>query len=322
MKALNFSVRFSQISTYSRILITAHRDPDGDACGAVSALALALRAAGCQPIIWLADGIYPQYQQFLPAPDYITDYPRDAVLDLIIVLDSSDIKRVQHHEKLTQYHGRVPLLNLDHHSDNSHYGNWQIVDPTCSSTGELLCHWFAADNVVITRAMAEWLYLSIIYDTGCFRYSNTSAATFQVAAMLCETGINSAVITQQVFEEKEPEYFEHIQNGLANLVINREKGYAYSVLADNALDAGHHVIDFIRMIRGLDIYLVFRQADPQTVRINLRSKQQCNVAVFARQFNGGGHARAAGITLEGQLNAVVPQIITALELTLEQNISH
>lgn len=297
-----------------KILIVTHKDPDFDAIGSVLAVFHQLRNHGKQVRIWNSDFVADDFS-FLPGFDQIEiNYPQNFDYDTLLVLDCSDISRVRNFEKLRKT--GLSMINVDHHADNCSFGTMNIT-PIISSVGELLFHFFKAAEWPISYDMAICLYVAILFDTGRFQFSSVTDKTFLAASELVQLGVKPDKFSQLIFDNKTVETFDVFRQALNHLCVNEALKFAYTVVDSDMKAAGHEAVDLIRTLRDIEIFIVFRQSDPTTVRINLRSRSWFNVNEFAHEFGGGGHRRASGITIPGHLSEIVLQVISRLEERLK-----
>lgn len=314
--SLNYLTEFeTAIKEAKRILITAHRFPDTDAAGSCIALAEKLKEQGKDVIIWLADGVHDNFN-FLPLTETIEKkFPSNFKFNLLIVLDCSDLNRVKKYEEFDLLNHDYKTINIDHHSDNTFFGDINIVEQI-SSVGELLFKYFKALNWTINKQLATCLYSAISFDTGRFAYSSVTAQTMTSAAELITCGAEPAPITRALDENRSVEDLDLIKVAIDNLVVNNEKKYAYSVLPKSAPKGKIKLIDFIRKLKDYEVFIIFQELKPYVTKINLRSKTYFNVAQFASQFGGGGHIHAAGILIDNSVNDIKEDLLEKLEKEL------
>lgn len=299
-----------------RALITVHRDPDTDAVGSALAWAAFLSQSGIDVTIWAADPLEP-YLKWLPGVDRVqTDFDESVDYDSIWFLDCASMERVRHYERLLPWVGKRPIINIDHHADNSLFGDHILVE-TISSVGEFLVAIAERLKFQITPEVATCLYAAISFDTGRFLYSNTTAQTFEAAAALVRTGIDPGDLGRRMFESVPASGFEVLNIALSRLVIEPERRLAYTSLPKGTGPDTIKVVDFVRQLEGADVVVVFREQDDGIIRVNLRSKGDGVVNTVAHHFGGGGHAKAAGITLSGPLDTAMAAVLTRLRETLD-----
>jgi phosphoesterase RecJ-like protein len=300
-------------------LIVTHAKPDGDAVGATLGLRRLLAAQGRTPAA-LSFGAMPARYAFLVGPgetlplsDCLAAGPA-----AIAVLDCGDPERAP--ILLDPALKGVPVINIDHHPSNTGFGNVNLVDSTASSTGELICRLAARAGWPLTRDVAEPLWVAIVTDTGRFAYSNTGAETLQAAATLVGTGIDIADIDRRVYRSRPLREIQLQQRALASLMM--ADGGLVAAMSLAAVDfqacaAGpqdiEEVVNIAAAIEGVAVAALFYEVDGGTrTCVSLRSQPPCDVGGFARQFHGGGHARAAGLRMSGPLAPVRETVLAGI----------
>ena len=227
-----------------KILLLVHQDPDLDALGSALALGIQLQKIGYTVKCFVPARI-PEESTFLPQLDLIDrQFPKKYHPDLIIALDCSHFERIREHNRLDL---TVPLINIDHHFDNSRYGSLNIIWDI-SSVGELLTHIFTALNWEITKDIATCLYAAISFDTGQFAYSNVTSTTMKAVSTLLDTGIEHHKICEQMYETKPLSYYKVITQVLENLNYNNKTRVVYTTLPYMKDTPNHDVINFLRQL--------------------------------------------------------------------------
>src|ERR671933_122659 len=186
------------IRAHERFLITTHENPDGDALGSLLATKMALDQLGKDSVMVLhGDAPLPGEYAFMPLAELQRRWPDDVSERVLLALDCANESRIADPEVL----GRVPLsIDLDHHHDNSRFGEINLIVSTASSTGEVLRDIFHELDVALTPAIAEPLYIALVTDTGRFQYTNTTPKALRLAAELVEAGADVHRIFQGVYE--------------------------------------------------------------------------------------------------------------------------
>ncbi|VBB08046.1 Hypothetical protein LUCI_3311 [Lucifera butyrica] len=300
----------------ANIVLTAHIYPDGDSLGSMLALFHSLRAAG-KDVTMLLDDDVPKLYQYLPGQEKIVR-PRSGLnADLLVVLDASDEERIGA-VKTAVF---APILNLDHHLSNTRFADYWYVDAEAAATGEIIFKLLGLMNGKITREIAVCLYTAIATDCGFFRYANTSAATMRYAAELIECGVQPHVIAEHldtrplaniILLTKALATLQLYEAGrIATITLSAEMG---QITSDNT----EGFINYPRNIEGVEIAVLFKVVDTNTVRVSLRSRN-VDVSRLALAFGGGGHARAAGCTLNGTLEDAKTKIIGAAVARLKES---
>src|ERR671938_626923 len=186
------------IRGHERFLLTTHENPDGDALGSLLATKLALDQLGKDTVMVLhGDAPLPGEYSFMPLAELRRRWPDDVSERVLVALDCANESRIGDQEVL----GRVPLtLDIDHHHDNTRFGDVNLIVPDASSTGEVLRDLLRELDVELTPDIAEAIYIALVTDTGRFQYSNTTPKALRLAAELVETGVHLHRIFQAVYE--------------------------------------------------------------------------------------------------------------------------
>lgn len=305
------------LSKANHIVLTAHIHPDGDALGSLLALYAYLSAQGKQVKMLLDDEV-PRAFKFLADWDKI-EKPQDTVVeaDLLVVLDSSDVERIGKVKDVVT----APILNIDHHISNCKFAEYWYIDSQVAATGELIFKLLKEMNAAITSSMAAALFTAIATDCGFFRYANTSAETLKLASELVALGAKPNIISESL-DTKPRSVIEVLPKVLETLEII-ECGQAGQIAAltlnqkilSDFKDDTEGFINYPRNIEGVEIAIMFKEADTHSVRVSLRSKM-VDVSQLALAFGGGGHARAAGCTVTEPLAKAKTLIIDAAKQLL------
>ena len=174
----------------------------------------------------------------------------------------------------------------------------------------MMAHLFKQAHWDLDKDIATCLYSAIAFDTGQFGFSNVKSETMHVVSELMEHDIEHYKIIEKMTENKTPAYFQQIQNALNNMQYNEQFKYLYTTLP-YVKSPGNDIINFIRQRK--DTSFIGISSDNDIVKISLRSKNNFDVAKFAAQFNGGGHKKAAGIQLTGDMHNIQRTVIQSLE---------
>jgi len=324
MKSFSFSADLldnfrTQILQTRRALIVVHQYPDLDAIGSALALHLALDKQQIEHSIWVAESLNQSFD-FLPDLKKITRKLDHSIeYDTVIFLDSSHKSRVCQHQKLDKILNHARSINIDHHSDNSAFAELNLLSDI-SSVGEMLHILFTQLNWTLDKNIALCLYAAICFDTGRFAYDNTTPQTLEVAASLVSYNLSPNHIYQALYENKTALSFKLLQIALENLVVKEDLGYAYTLIPLSAPKAHFKIVDFIRQLKGIDVFVVIQAVNSNKVKVNLRSKQHFNVSKFAQNFGGGGHIRASGLVIEEKdIESCRDLIIENLEIELKKS---
>jgi len=296
---------------YKNFLIIGHKKPDGDAVGSMLALHLALKSVGKNTILACDDHLSERFN-FLPDADKIK-LLEDVVkiidnIDLVITLDSG----VYQLTGLDTHFSKKELpmiLNIDHHQDNPHYGQINLVEADKSSTCEIIYHIIKAINVEIDDKIATCILNGIFLDTDSFKNPNTSTDTLKITSNLLSRGANLKEITKSNLKDKSLSALKLWGITLARLRKNSKLGIISTVVTRSDLEncnASYEdlegVANFLNSIPEAKASLVLSERDKNEIKGSFRTlHDEVDVSKLAALFGGGGHKKAAGFTIPGQL---------------------
>ena len=312
------------LSRHDSWCIFSHRKADGDAVGSVSALISAGLNAG-KRVRWLGpDAKLPDVYNFLAHYD-MYEYHESCSFDdsgeLYIFLDCSNETRSVNGFDVNR---GINALNIDHHADNTLFGRVNCVDALSSSTAELLFRVLKAGNWPITKQIAESLYTGIFTDSGGFTFSNTRAMTHRIAAELLELGVDSGEITDLITQNKTPEIMRLWIKALSRLeVFGPENIFAIvRVYAHDFTESGADVTataglpNMLMSLRGVKLIATVTESilHDNEVFLSFRSRggSPVNADDIAHFMGGGGHQRAAGATIPGNVEDIAARITSYL----------
>jgi phosphoesterase RecJ-like protein len=301
------------IRDHDRFVITTHENPDGDALGSLLATKLAFDQLGKDSVMVLhSDAPLPGEYLFMPLAELRRRWPDDVSERVLVALDCANESRIADPDIL----GRVPLtLDIDHHHDNTRFGDINLVDSGASSTGEVLRDVFRELDVELTPAIAEPLYIALVTDTGRFQYTNTTPKALRLAAELVEAGANVHRVFQGVYESVQFAKLKLLARALERAQIYEGGRIVISyLLRTDFADVGaaepysEGIIDYLRAVEGADMAVLIREPpreDGPTRRVSLRaSVDELDVSAIARKSGGGGHRQAAGFSSEDSIEAI------------------
>ena len=299
------------LRSFDRVLILTHVRPDGDTVGCAAALCAGLRALGKTAYL------LPNPELTATTAPYARPYeaPADFLPDKVVSTDIATLGLLPENAK--PYAGRIDLA-IDHHPSFEHFGAANIVRPEAAACGELM-YSILAHLGPITAEMALPLYVAVSTDTGCFQYTNTTADTHRVAAELMDTGIDYRAVNKVFFRTKTRKRLALEADMLANMEFH---------------DAGRVVLLFVPMalmehiaatesdaedlsslggqIEGTDCAVTLRELRPDVWKRSVRTGPRVNATNVCRELGGGGHAAAAGCTVEAPLEDVKRLILQAI----------
>jgi phosphoesterase RecJ-like protein len=304
-----------------RVALSTHVNADGDGCGSETGLARLLAARGMSVHI-VNPTPWPALFAFLLGDDVVdrTSEGPSALrdIDLLIVLDISDVKRLG---ALTDTVRRlaIPTLVIDHHvpSDDP-AGQVMLADTAACATGELVYDLARELNLEITSAAAKSLYTAILTDTGGFRFSNTTPRCHAVAAALLSSGVNPEEMYQRVYASAPVGRIRLLAEVLQTLGVEEDKGLSWLSMRAGAIDEYDvrqedldGIVEHARSVAGTRMAIFFRDLGHGKVKVSFRSTGSVDVNAFARRFGGGGHARASGALIAGTLDDVRARVLAA-----------
>ncbi len=305
-----------------RVCLTTHVNPDGDGLGSEAGLTHLLQALGVHVSIANPTPTPPRYGflfRALPGVDRSDEAVREIRrADCIVVLDIGDIGRLGMLAGAVTERG-VPVACIDHHvSGGTLPDGPRYLDAHAAATAALVYELALGNEWAVTMEAARSLYVGILTDTGAFRFSNTDARTLRTAAALLETGIDPESVYLDVYANAPEGRARLLAEALQTLVVEPEDGLAWVTVPPGALarhgvtpDDLDGVVEYPRSIAGIRMALLFREIASGRIKVSLRSVGDVDVADFARPFGGGGHRKAAGVSVEGTMAQAQETILTA-----------
>jgi phosphoesterase RecJ-like protein len=301
-----------------RFLVTTHIDPDGDAVGSAFAACFALTGLGKDAAVYLRDSV-PYRYRFLPKPAAVQHVLPENGYDAVIVVDCGDLTRVgDGHASLKQ---KGLLVNIDHHAAGQAFGQINIIDERASSTAEILYLILKSLHVQFTFDIAVNLYTAVVTDTGSFRYENTTERAFSICEEMIGFGVSPAHVAAKVYENHPKERFQLLCLVLATMETAREDRIALAHITGDMFsrtrtnpEHAEGFVEYLKEIDSVEVACLLRELGSGRYKVSMRSKERVDVASVARTFGGGGHRKAAGCTLEGDLATVKKILIGAFSL--------
>jgi bifunctional oligoribonuclease and PAP phosphatase NrnA len=311
--ASDLSAVVDAIRDHDRFVLTTHENPDGDALGSLLATKLAFDQLGKDSVMVLhSNAPLPGEYLFMSLAELRRRWPDDVSERILVALDCANESRIADPDIL----GRVPLtLDVDHHHDNTRFGDINLVDPTASSTGEVLRDVLRELDVELTPSIAEPLYIALVTDTGRFQYTNTTPKALRLAAELVEAGANVHRVFQGVYESVQFAKLKLLARALERAQIYEGGRIVISyLLRTDFAEVGaaepysEGIIDYLRAVEGADMAVLIREPprqDGPTRRVSLRaSVDELDVSAIARKSGGGGHRQAAGFSSEASIEEI------------------
>lgn len=290
----------------SRILITAHRDPDGDSVGCQ----LAFYEYWTRQLKKKADvinhGVLPRKYDFLDpkgiikAPGHFKRRPR---WDAVVVFECSALDRIGSVEAMIP--PGLPIVNIDHHQRNTSFGAVNVLDCSAAACGEMAFDLLRLWKARITPTIAQHLAAAILTDTGRFHYASTTARTLEVTAELMRCGASLARLTDEIYYSYPPAHFKLMQFVLGNASFHANGTICLLTLRETdrkrfgiSLRELEGLVDYTLYLRGVRVGALLKEIAPDTTKVSLRSSGNTDVARIAREFDGGGHPNASGCVID------------------------
>jgi len=301
-----------------KFLLTTHEGPDGDALGSLLGMHHLLESLGKDSVMFLAAKEFPlpiEYRH-LPLEGVFHEPPADVRDRVVVFLDCGNIDRMP--VDFLREDGKL-VADIDHHHDNTEFGDLNFVDAGASCTAEIIYELAVLLDVKVSPSMARALYIGIVTDTGKFMYDATDARTHRVAADLIEAGVDVDDVNRRLYESMPFEKLKLLSRALENVQLHCDGQLIVSYITDQdykETGAGEEmtegIIDNLRAVDGIRVAAVIRDQVSRgrsARKISLRAgDDHTDVSVLARKFGGGGHVRAAGCSTELGVDEIVSEL--------------
>ena len=304
-------------------LVISHVRPDGDAYGSTLGLGLSLRALGKDVLLCNADGLSSLFE-FLPGSASLAATPAAAPEPdrLIIAVDCADHKRLGN---VFDTWRRLPDVNIDHHVSNPGYAKLNLIEAESPATAQVLYEIIAALGWPLTADVAASLYVGLMTDTGSFRYRQTTARTFEIAARLVEAGADPTALAEGCYQSFRAERLFLMREVLNQVHFADRNRIAWFYIGPEAYarsgatpDETEGLIEYLQAVRTVEVAFILESMPDGLTRASLRSRGRVDVQKISAQFGGGGHVLAAGLrtkldpaTLEKKLLELIAQQLPA-----------
>lgn len=298
------------------IAIGGHVRPDGDCAGSCLAFYQYIKKVYPDKTVTLFSDKIPEVFNYIKGYEMADLKEILKPLDLFISLDCSSPDRL--YDKGEYFNLAKHTINIDHHISNTGFARLNFVEPKASSTCEVVFGLF--DKSMIDLDIATALYTGIIHDTGVFAYSNTSGKTMEIAGFLLEKGVDAAKIIDESFYEKT--YKQNLVLGrciLESRLILSDKCIISTATEDIMKEYDvtpadlEGIVSQLRLTKGVKAAIFIYQLNEGEYKVSLRANGNVDVSRAALEFGGGGHVKAAGCTLYGNLEEETEKIIAAVE---------
>lgn len=301
-------------ATAGRALMLGHVHPDADVLGTLLALGLALEARGWS-VVYGGPHAAPDVLAFLPG---IERYQRlgavAGAFDVVVLTDCPDPARTEGLIGEARQAARL-VVNVDHHPDNRRYGDVNWIEPGAAATGEMVYELLVALGAPLSAAIATNLFTAIHTDTGSFRYSNVTPATFRIAGALVAAGAEPAFVSGRLYEQRDRRGLHRLAETLGRVRVSDDGRVAWlalpSGLVPDSFVEAEDLVNYPRSVGSVRVACLFRERGGQ-VKVSLRGKGDVDVNRIASKFGGGGHVNAAGCSVPGSLERVMRDVLAVV----------
>ena len=312
----------NKIKNSEHVLLVPHKDPDGDALGSVTALMHILKKMSKKHSVFCATDADSQLN-FLP---YVEELTTDEAVwknpfDLVIIVDSGDLERAGMEKFVKNKKDSTTVINIDHHNDNTHFGDLNLVIPSASSTTHILYDLFKANNVEIDSQTATCLLTGLITDTGNFTNAATTVESLDIASDLVRKGGDIKMIKRLVFQDKSIDTLKLWGAALSRLSKHDAHEIVYTYLTQDDLkeygvneSEAKGIANFMNVLNEGKAALILKERDQGKIKGSFRTTQDdIDVSKIARKLGGGGHKKAAGFSIDGNMEEVLEKVWQAIE---------
>lgn len=309
-----------EIKEAEKIVILTHESPDGDALGSSLAMKLMLEELGKK-----SDVIIPEYSrmfQFLPSATEIKTDSEIKKYDLAISVDCANFKRMAKNE---YFEKAKKTIVIDHHGSNNMYGDLNYVNPVSPACCEILAGMIEYFGIKNSKEIGTCIMTGIITDTGGFRHSGITPDTFEYTAELIRLGVDIPDIYKRTLRTKTKANFELTKRVIDRMELLEDGKVSFTYMNSQdelevGAEPGDHegLVDIGKDIEGVKVSIFIRQRDNEDVyKVSLRSEDNINVSDICFVFGGGGHARAAGALIQGNVEQVKEKLMKEIRKWME-----
>lgn len=295
-------------------MLASHTNPDGDAIGALLAMGIALKQPGREVTCYNESAI-PAVYRFLPSVDSIREVLMDTErFDTAVILDCGDLGRVG---SAADAIATIPsIINIDHHITNTRFGQYHLIDADACATSEIVYRLIRSMGLSINLSMATAIYTGILTDTGSFRFSNTNRAAFSICEAMVAIGVNPSTVARHVYGTYSLGRIKLLNLALNSIEISNNGRLSIMTVTREMLsntgtqpEDADGLINYARRIQDVKIAALIHELENgngasrerKRFHVSLRSDGSVDVSRIASGFGGGGHASAAGFSVESSL---------------------
>ena len=309
-----------EIKNAQTIAILTHESPDGDAIGSSLALKLMIEELEKEAEVIIPE--FPRTFQFLPGAEQVKIDTETKNYDLVISVDCATLKRLAKNE---YFENAKKTIVIDHHGSNNMYGDLNYVNPASPACCEILVSMAEYFQIHMTKEIGTCIMTGMITDTGGFRYMGITPETFEYTADLLRIGVDIPDVYKRIMGTKTKANFELTKKVISRLEMLEDGKVAFSYI--NAQDEkevnaepGDHegLVNIGKDIEGVLVSIFIRQKEEENAyKVSLRSEDGINVSDICLLFGGGGHSRAAGALIQGNVEEVKEKLMKEIKKWME-----
>ncbi|WP_066648216.1 DHH family phosphoesterase [Christensenella timonensis] len=309
------------IKEHENFAILTHLHPDGDALGSAYALARGLDNLGKKAEVILLSEPPKKlaFEEFKPLYRLIGDVKEEAY-DAAISVDCATLPRLSDAQEIFL---SKPNCNIDHHISNTDYGKVNYVEEA-AATGEIIFELLGKLGIDIDRTTAMAIYMAIATDSGNFTYSNTTEKTLATFSQLMQCGFPLVEMADQIFNRRSLGATKLIARFIDKMRFAKDGRLAVSVITLSDLEETgalvedcEILINYAREVDGVEIAVFVREMSKDTYKVSFRSNDYADVGAMAAQCGGGGHTKAAGCMMKGNIYDILERIDKSAENHLQ-----
>jgi phosphoesterase RecJ-like protein len=324
--ALDWAPFVESVRRHQRFLLTTHIRPDGDGLGSMLALEEVLRRQG-KDVQMVITSTFPPRYRFLDPEARIQQFSPPGEggcqAEVVMVLDTGTYNQLGTFGSFLRSFPAAKLV-IDHHQTQDELGALRLVDTSAEATGRLIFEAILALGVALPATAANALFVAVAMDTGWFRHSNTTAATFALAEKLVAAGARPELIYDRLFEENSLARLRLTGLVLERLRVTAGGQVAYTEIRRTDYQATgatpqdtEDLVNYTRSLTGVEVGLLFMEQPRGGVKVSFRSRSRVDVSRLAEQFGGGGHRLASGAVLEVPLEEARTRVLQAVQTALD-----
>ncbi|WP_020615239.1 DHH family phosphoesterase [Paenibacillus daejeonensis] len=314
---------YSFMASRDDFLVVSHVQPDGDAISSTVLIGWLLGRLGKRAVL-VNEGAVPSRLSYLTLADSITcvkEHPLDRSFTHIISIDCADFRRIGIVSQ--SFAEDAQLLNIDHHPTNDAFGTVNLIRPDAAATVEILYDLIAHQGIELDLEAATAVYTGLLTDTGGFRYSNTTPHVMEIASELLRIGVSGNQLADHLLEKMTMPQLRLLQRALSRLSFTDDGRISWLFIepADLA-DTGatgedlEGLVNYALNVEGVEVGILYKGTEDGHTKVSFRSAGKANVAAVAQTFGGGGHVRAAGCRIEGQVPDVISMVVESVRRAL------